>query len=405
MDSTIGGFRRGVGRRSLGALLGVASLVVLMAVPAHAAPPMISATDQLLVFSIGATTPQSTTITWDVGDEEDAEVRLSTNGGPSVEFADAGSKQFAVEPGTDTYLFCVQEDRDVFACVTVKSSVQLIVPEGDKPDIKLDFDLIHEVTVKPRGYSAEIAFTTDAPTIPAVFVSQKSPLPFTPMSSKDEAVFEPEDVESSSINLFAGSQTSHDNVLSKLDPDTFYHYVIVAHDEATDLWYREKGTFQTLQRNVSVTFDTVKVIDDSDDLSAGDFAFTFFVNGGGPSGWPKTVFSHLGTGSSKTVGVSGTVPDAPSLLDLKVVGYDDDETESPFVLETCGLGAYDFPQSEGESDCGEWTTAQGTFDAGPNADAADPESFTETFTLTAIPQGEDSDVAFKVNGSFSVSFS
>jgi hypothetical protein len=402
---------RGRGFRLTATLLVVAALVSVSAIPAHAAPPMISANPEELVFSIGATTPKVTTITWDVGDEEDAEVTISKNGDPSSSWMDepTGTEDFLVDPGTATYLFCLQKDRDVFACVTVKSSVQSIVPNDEpddtKPDIKIEADFIHGQADDPTGYTAKLTYTTDGPTIPVVLISKKHPLPFPLLSPDEPKVFESEDVEGFSFNVGDGKQTSHANKLINLDPGTTYHYVISAQNPDTGFWHTEKGTFKTLKRNVSVTFDQIKVLDDSDNLSAGEFAFTFFVNGGGPSGWPKTIYSTLNTGATKTVNLTGNVADAPATLGLKVVGYDDDETESPFSLDVCGANAADFSKSEGENDCGEWTTAKGSFDVGPNVDAPNPESFTKTFSVAAVPQGDDSEVSFKVTGSYSVSFS
>ena len=60
--------------------------------------------------------------------------------------------------------------------------------------------------------------------------------------------------------------------------------------------------------------------------------------------------------------------------------------------------------TEGENDCGEWSSDDDSFNIGPNApDVSDPESFTKSFTLKAYPKGDDSDVSFDVTGTYSVS--
>ncbi len=389
-------------------LFAALAMVPIVARPAQAAPPTIAASDEEVLFGIGDTTSKLTTITWDVGDEEEAEITLSKNGGPSSTWSNlpAGSKVFEVVPESATYLFCIQQDRDVFGCVTVKSTILTITPGEEKPqsDPKIDLGFISKISSDPSGYSAKISYTTDSPTIPVVLVSQKKPLAFPVLSADQPKVFETQDVEGVSFNLVDGPQTSHTNKLINLDPGTTYHYVISAENKVTGYWQTESGTFKTLQRNVSVTYSQIQVLDDSDDLSAGDFAFTFFINGGGPSGWPKTIFSSAGTGSFKVVNLTGTVTNAPPTLNLKLVGYDDDELEAPFSLATCGANAADFAKNEGQNDCGEWTTAKDSFDAGPNVNAADPENFTKPFTMSAFPQGDDSEVSFKVTGTYSVSF-
>lgn len=389
-------------------LLTAMATVTIVARPAQAAPPTIAASDEEVLFGIGDTDSKFTTITWDVGDEDEAEVTLSKNGGPSNTWSNlpAGSEVFEVQPESATYLFCVQQDRDVFACVTVKSSIMTITPgeEKPKPDPNIDLGFIHKISADPSGYSAKISYTTDSPAIPVVLVSQKKPLAFPVLSADQPKVFETQDVEGVSFNFVDGPQTSHTNKLINLDPGTTYHYVISAEDKATGYWQTQAGTFKTLQRNVSVTYSQIQVVDDSDDLSAGDFAFTFFINGGDPSGWPKTIFSSASTGSFKTVNLTGIVANAPPTLNLKLVGYDDDELEMPFSLATCGANAADFTKNEGQNECGEWTTAKNSFDVGPNVNAADPENFTKAFTMSAFPQGDDSEVSFKVSGTYSVSF-
>ncbi len=392
----------------LAAVLLAAVAMVAVARPAQAAPPTIAASDEELLFGIGDTTSKFTTITWDVGDEDEAEITLSKNGGPSNAWANlpAGSKVFEVKPESATYVFCIQQDRDVFGCVTVKSTILTITPSEEKPqpDPKIDLGFISKISADPSGYSAKISYATDSPAIPVVLVSQKKPIAFPVLSADQPKVFETQDVEGVSFNLGDGPQTSHTNRLINLDPATTYHYVISAENKVTGYWQTETGMFKTLQRNVSVTYSQIQVVDDSDDLSAGDFAFTFFMNGGGPSGWPKTIFSSASTGSFKTVDLTGTVANAPPTLNLKLVGYDDDELETPFSLATCGANAADFAKNEGQNDCGEWTTAKNSFDVGPNVSAADPENFTKSFTMSAFPQGDDSEVSFKVTGTYSVSF-
>ena len=125
-----------------------------------------------------------------------------------------------------------------------------------------------------------------------------------------------------------------------------------------------------------------------------------------------TFGTHASTDSTKTVNVSGSISNAPPTLTLKATGYDDDETEwiplGPFVVilaNTCGTAASDPGISEGENDCGEWTSGSKSFNLTTLAqNAADPDAFSQSFTIEAHPQGDDSEVSFNVTGTISVTF-
>jgi hypothetical protein len=123
-----------------------------------------------------------------------------------------------------------------------------------------------------------------------------------------------------------------------------------------------------------------------------------------------TFGTHASTGSTKTANIKGSVVDAPQTLTLKIVGYDDDETEwiplGPFVVilaNTCGTNVVDPGITEGDNDCGEWTSGAKSFDLLSAAQSAsNSENFTQSFTIQARPQGDDSEVAFDVTGTFRV---
>jgi hypothetical protein len=215
----------------------------------------------------------------------------------------------------------------------------------------------------PHGNSVTISFTTDRTATAAVLISDKAPKPFLPISKEDVGGFAPEDVVSASLPSF--NTTNHSFDLSKLEPDKKFFYIISAYDKQNDVWFKLSGKFRTLQRKVTVKFDNVKVVDDSDDLSPGDLVFGFFINGqNAPNGKPMTFGTHASTDAKKSINMKGSITGAPGTLKLKAVGYDDDETEwvpvGPFVvvlLGTCGTGDVTNPNTtEGENDCGEWTS-------------------------------------------------
>ena len=175
---------------------------------------------------------------------------------------------------------------------------------------------------------ARITFTTDSSSLPVVMVSDKPPLSFPSASKEEEPVFNQSDLISSN---FAQTGTNHEAILPDLEPGTQYHYVISVSDKDSGLWYRVKGKFRTLRRAVKVTFEKIKVVDDSDDFGAGDFEFGFFVNGqNAPNDSPMIIFSaDIATDESKTINMSGSLVNVPVTLQLKAIGYDDDG-EGPF---------------------------------------------------------------------------
>ena len=224
-------------------------------------------------------------------------------------------------------------------CVTVTTKLV---------EVKLQLGLIHNLQVTPRGHSVKISFTTDRTAAAFVQVSDKAPKSFPIISKEDVAAFEPQDVVSASLPSI---KSNHSVELPKLEPGKDFFFVIAAYDKQTGLWFKVKGKFRTLQRKVSVTFQKIKVINDSDDLSPGDLVFGFFINGqNAPNGKPMTFGTHTEDEATKTSNITGSVVGAPTTLALKTIGYDDDETEwiplGPFVVilpNTCLAGDVTIP--------------------------------------------------------------
>ena len=138
-------------------------------------------------------------------------------------------------------------------------------------------------------------------------------------------------------------------------------------------------------RTVEVTFTTIRVIDDSDDLSAGDLRFWFLANGEGPQTWSGDVSSGGTISPNKTF----TLEDAPGTLSLRVTGADDDEF-CPFSLCTCGGG---MPEGNGSNECADWSTVTRTIDVSSAAT-------TGTFEMTAT----GSPLKFRVFGRYTVTY-
>lgn len=380
----------------------------LIANPSAKAAPTVTAKPPEVVFYTKSTTMQkSTEITWN-GDDLPLpfqEVYYKTNGVAETLFATGqkGTKVADFIKQNNSYEFCLWalNHTSKLSCVTVTTVYR---------KVNLDLGFIKEVEVTPHGHSARVKFTTVRTSLPIVQLSRTAPKKVVPINDDDIASFDP-GVEI--MAQFAGAGTTHETTFTDLDPNKDHFFVIAASDKATGLWFKVSGKFHTLKRRVRVTFDKIKILDDSDDLSPGDLAFGFFINGQNePNGKPMTFGTHASTGSTKTVDVSGSIVNAPATLTLKATGFDDDETEwipiGPFVMiltNTCGTAASDPGIAEGENDCGEWTSGSASFNLATLAqNAANPEKFSQAFTIQAHPQGDDSEVSFDVMGTIAVTF-
>ncbi len=338
----------------------------------------------------------TTTIQWDAeANHPNADVWLSIDGGSETLFDGDyhGIKSATIQIGKSYTFKLYTSNKTLLDSVIVTAKQKWLTLPSDV--LKIDF--IKNIVVDPHGMFAKITFTTDSSSLPVVMVSEGPPLSFPATSKEDVKVFNQGDLVSSN---FAQAGTDHEATLPDLEPDTQYHYVISVSDKG--LWYKVKGKFRTLRRAVNVTFEKIKVVDDSDDFGGGDFEFGFFVNGqNAPNGSPMILFSvDLATGESKTINMSASLQGVPGTLQLKAIGYDDDEDHP------CGAGDVgNISMTEGEDDCGEWSSDEDSFNIGPNApDVSNPESFTKSFTLKAYPKGDDSDVSFNVTGNYKVSF-
>lgn len=353
----------------------------------------------------------TTTIQWDAeASHPNAQVWLSIDGGNETVFdADYhGAKSTTIQLGK-TYVFKLYTaNKSLLDSVTVTSKRKFVTVPLD--NIPIPF--IENVDEDEHGMFARITFTTVSSSLPVVMVSDKPPLSFNPVSKEDEQVFNQSDLISSN---FAQTGTIHEAILPDLESGKEFHYVISAHDNSNDQWYKVKGKFRTLQRAIAVKFEKIKVVDDSDELGDGDLSFGFFVNGKNkPNVVPLTVEeSELETGESKTINMTATLSGIPATLQLKVIGYDDDGEETPYPgadfeclkPDVVAGKITDVSETEGENDCGEWSSDDDSFNIGPNApDVTDPESFTKSFTLKAYPKGDDSDVSFDVTGTYSVAY-
>jgi len=387
------------------AVLAIVGLTVCRTAHAEAT---ISANPQEVVFYTKSTTMEkSSVIKWfaDGQSSPPRAVYYKTNGAGETLFWKGGSDTQPAEfiKLNNSYEFCLwgNDHKDKLKCTTVTTAYK---------EVKIDLGFIKDAKCEPRGHSVRITFTTIRSSLPAVQLSQTAPKKIIAINNEDVASFA-DGVEATTH--LAGAGIPHETVFSDLNPNTDHFFVISASDKKTGLWFKVSGKCHTLKRRVAVTFAKVKVIDDSDDLSAGDLVFGFFINGNNkPNGKAMTFGTHADSGSTKTANVSGSIANAPATLTLKAAGFDNDETEwvpvGPFVAlftNTCFGGVTDAGITEGEDDCGEWTSGSQSINLATLAqNAANPDKFSQAFTLQAHPKGDDSEVSFDVTGTISVTF-
>jgi hypothetical protein len=158
-------------------------------------------------------------------------------------------------------------------------------------------------------------------------------------------------------------------------------------------------------RRVNVTFEKVKVWDDSDDLGDGDLGFAFRINGNlSPNGKDLIFAATIGTGQSKSINMQATILNPGSTMKINVTGFDNDAVDV-FVLNSCGKVPVGEKENSGEEDCGEWTGKSRTYSTTILADGEDPNApVTESITLKAYPTEDDSELAFEITGKYTISY-
>lgn len=151
------------------------------------------------------------------------------------------------------------------------------------------------------------------------------------------------------FNSNGTSQTTFAPATSSLLPNTIYNYIVRGGTSFAS------GSVRTLQNRVTILYDRIDVIDDSDSLSAGDLTFHFNAGAGfdrqfgevqAPSGAPVILTKGRGEIRQVVFNKSGT-------LKLAVEAVDDDY-DPPF--EACRNGQPPDGTS-GSDNCFDWATA------------------------------------------------
>jgi hypothetical protein len=263
--------------------------------------------------------------------------------------------------------------------------------EGSVPvavRVRLKFkpkEIVSALDVTPHGTFADFHVKT---TEPATFELQASTS--DEMSGGDLA-----NVESATFRL--GYTTDWSAPLGHLRAGTLFHYLLKVKPQSG--WpYTKKGTFRTHKRRVVVSFEKVHMTDDSDDLSNCDCAFGFDAQGA-----PSIFYSGgVASGTNVHPGKSVTVDDAPPVMSLKAIGWDDDEDDwvpvGPFIallLNKCAP-----LQMTGSSCDGDGAKGSTTIDTDFSGLTSEGEKGGGTFQISA----NGLSLKFQVSGSYAVSY-
>jgi hypothetical protein len=186
-------------------------------------------------------------------------------------------------------------------------------------------------------------------------------------------------------------QASFAPFVGPLAPNLVYNYIV----RGGSSYFT--GSVRTFQSKLTVTFDRIDVIDDSDDFSAGDLTFHFNAGGGFLQEFGEVVVSSgnpvpLPTGSAA---IRSVAFNRIGTLQAMVEGVDDDK-DTPF--EACRSGQ--LPDgTTGSDNCFDWATA--SFSSSVAAFTGSQANFTSK-VVTA--QTTSSRLKFKLTATITVEY-
>lgn len=246
------------------------------------------------------------------------------------------------------------------------------------------------VTVTPHGTFATFAVATAAPTKLHIDVGipNSSGQCLTIVASADSP-----------------TATSHTKQLIGLKAIRLHCYVLRATD-ATNVDYTQNGTFTTLGREVTVSFNKLHMIDDSDDLSTAELDVWFHFND------IVTPFLHLtapdiGSGDDATFSLGMILHNAPETLKLRIIGLDDDAGPLNLAFDCVWVATDGFPPGSGSNDCADWVTEIKTFDvssSGVGLDASGKPKEEFDLPLNILVSSSLSPLEFRVFGEIKVRY-
>jgi hypothetical protein len=217
---------------------------------------------------------------------------------------------------------------------------------------------------------------------------------------------------------FSPEGVNHSVVAKGLDPDTVYFVVILLSppDEYNIAGWLPHHTFnQTLKRKVTVSIPMIFMIDDSDDLSAGDLAFRFQI--GDPDAnfnvagntWDHeedpspSGFHQIDSGDDYWPIVNLHGVDVGTEVKVAVSCLDNDS------MYGGGFNTPDVFMGTGDNDIAEWNSGWWIFDVSGGTDMSpgdtphENEQFSFDFIKT-VSESDESCLEYQVWGSVSVSY-
>jgi hypothetical protein len=160
--------------------------------------------------------------------------------------------------------------------------------------------------------------------------------------------------------------------MKSLAQGTKYHFAILLHDANGTRIDAYAGEFTTMTQTVTVRFTTVRILNDSDKMSAGDIGFRFFVapaTAESASCNPSTACESgffgraWETGQSHPLGDVLTLAPSQGRIRVWVKGWDSDVREDA-TYDRMGPGGSSYSNTGGSNSLGDWNFAKREFDTG-----------------------------------------
>ena len=344
-------------------LMGALAIVLLFVVSAQAQTPPYIKADPLTIVIPAGQTQGTTALSWDAGASyPNAVVFLSINGAAETAFDNSrkSARTWNVTVNqTHTFkLYDTPAKAKLLATLAV-SAVNPITPSEPPPRpgrFGRDAILVGSANRLPRITNVEVTnlkqkvgvridFKTLPNVTPILELSRVSPVL---NAEKRWSIPAGQAVGAWPVG---GSNTAQGFYMMdfaarniELDPGTTYHYIINVFRGSREN-YQDIGTFTTSRQTVKVVFTHIRVLDDSDDESAGDLFFKFVVNPSEPTG----AYTLLPADRTPLIWESQTpayriakelvIENAPHRLRILVEGEDDDASFFTTVLKYDGSGS------------------------------------------------------------------
>jgi len=223
------------------------------------------------------------------------------------------------------------------------------------------------VSVTPHGMWSRFHYTTNAASV-TIRISDRQPKLIKGVWTEPymDSIIGPDIVET----IKPGTQMKFDDMFEL--PATTYYYIITVPTAANQVPVQAVGSFTTLHRTLTISFDTVHVTDDSDKGAKGAGDFTFWLQVGGKQ--VAHVSKDISSDSSWAIKMDGkpvsvVLPNV--LLDDVSFGAqifeDDIQSFDHCSSELLSGDDWDGVPVIKENSCGTWLAMSDEYDAAPNA--------------------------------------